>query len=283
MKRLLLFLSLLSLSACYQYPEVVAIDSVKVLDVKNDSIFLEVQIEVYNPNKFTVSLNNIDTDIEIKKLKLGHSVSKGKLALSPEQNTATTLMTSLSLKDAAHIYPEIIDKDSILVGLTGNYQWQTWFGAYNFSYTQQNYMSPKRLTAQTMKQVLLDTKLGIKNYKSQLGTEQIYFNILLQIENPYSFDLGLDEVNVDINIPNTDTKLTQWRLPQGRIIKSRETALVSVKVFIESKNLVLILPKLYLDGKPTLAAEGMCKVNIEGETFELPIKHHLTLPYIRLM
>ena len=92
---IVLFTNLFFLVGCssIKTPEIISINNAEITKEDSESFFIDSQIKIYNPNRFSISTKDISFNLYIDSLYIGKGdVNKG---LTLEKNNNSNITTSL--------------------------------------------------------------------------------------------------------------------------------------------------------------------------------------------
>lgn len=96
--RLLLFISLISLTACFDIPEFRGVSNFKMDEFKGNHISFHLDVDVFNPNGYGIRVRPSDFDVYINNQYVGKGKLDRSFKMRRKKNTVCHLPISLDLE-----------------------------------------------------------------------------------------------------------------------------------------------------------------------------------------
>ncbi len=122
---LILFIAVINLG-CFQYKnvEILGVSKLSIKEISTKAIDVEVEIQINNPNRFDISLDDAELVLFIKGKKIGIATIKEKIVLPKKSNDIHRFTIQTNVKDISSetipLLLGLLTKSTIEFGVQGN-------------------------------------------------------------------------------------------------------------------------------------------------------------------
>lgn len=210
--------SLLPSQKLVSAPEVKVVEH-SLTGLSLDKAKLEIEFEVYNPNKFSVNLGAIDFDLTVQNVQVikGEQKQQNKLAAQKKQRIKLPLEVEFS--ELGRLVGSLKGANSVHYRLAGGVMFELPLAVQKrIPYQVEGQLPVPRLPSLRL--------AGIEQKK--IGLDGVDFNVKFDLQNPNSFDVLLSKFNYGLAL--NGHKLTTGALPQVVQLQAEAGSQVSVPV-----------------------------------------------------
>ncbi|MDA9107318.1 LEA type 2 family protein [Flavobacteriaceae bacterium] len=193
---IVLFTNLFFLVGCssIKTPEIISINNAEITKEDSESFFIDSQIKIYNPNRFSISTKDISFNLYIDSLYIGKGdVNKG---LTLEKNNNSNITTSLVInKSKLKSFSNL--KDSISLSILGSTNIPYIPKKFYFDFDYKIY--PNDLIAFFTDRLIEDIKIQIKEVKiKKLNIKNIFLEMTFVLDNKSSMECKVKALDVKL-------------------------------------------------------------------------------------
>ncbi len=117
--------------------------------------------------------------------------------------------------------------------------------------------------------------VSVKDYVTKLGWDGITLKVILNVQNPYPFDILLKEFNLNVKLGNINFSKISNSSPKS--IPSSGSEDLTIKTYIGYYEIFKVLSYIFSQNKRNLSVEGnmvfeLKAPNLDVQSVNLPIK-----------
>ncbi len=117
--------------------------------------------------------------------------------------------------------------------------------------------------------------VSVKDYVTKLGWDGITLKVILNVQNPYPFDILLKEFNLNVKLGNINFSKISNSSPKS--IPSSGSEDLTIKTYIGYYEIFKVLSYIFSRNKRNLSVEGnmvfeLKAPNLDVQSVNLPIK-----------
>lgn len=179
-------------------PEIMSIENIKINDQNSEKFFLRSSIEIFNPNKFTISSKDVSYNLYLDSIYIGNGLFKDGLVL--EKKKKSLVQTSLTInKEVLKSITGI--KDSVSLKILGSTSLPLIPKKYYFDFNYKIY--PKELISFFTETFLKEIDIKVKDVKiKNLDIKSTSLEITFLLENKTKFECKIQSMNVELHKTN---------------------------------------------------------------------------------
>ena len=279
---LLSFFIITLLVSCYKEPEMLKIDKVNIKKVVGDTMYLNVDANIYNPNSFTIKAKNIKLKFTVQDVLAGKGKIKSSFSIKPKTTEQINLSTKLLLPALSKKLPRILEKDSFPVKVFVEAD-VTSLKIPLSTHTIQ-YFKSKEMINSFMSGKDFNNKISIEKIEfvgSTLGTTDIKFDMLFV--NTLPFDYKVKSIKSKIyNNENKDELMGTSVMTKAVEIKKNEKKIISFQAKINNIRSIKGLFSNILDKKTDVFLHSDVLIYINKYSFNIPFETTFEIPKPKL-
>jgi len=192
----MLFATMLIITSCssIEAPKIISINNVEIIKENSEFFFIDSQISVYNPNRFSISTKDISYNLYIDSIYIGKGdFDKGLLL---EKNNNSNITTSLIInKSTLKSFSNL--KDSISLKILGSSSIPYIPKKYYFDFDYKIY--PNDLITFFTDRLIEDVNIKISEVKiKKLNIKNISLEIIFALENKSKLECKIKTLDVKL-------------------------------------------------------------------------------------
>lgn len=200
LKKILIPFLLILIAACspIKSPKLIDVNRLEILEDKSDQLILNSDVKVYNPNRFSISSNDVNFNLFLDTLYLGKGSVDDGLMLTRKD---TSLIYSSIILKKDQLFSLINLKDSVSLKIVGSSALPLISKRHYFDleYKVDIYNFISRIA----QNIIEDVNIEIKNVSiKKVDLRSIFMEITFGLDNKTKIECGINQMK--INIYKTD-------------------------------------------------------------------------------
>ena len=261
-------------SSCIKEPEIVDIQSIKFTGQTDTLLNMEVVVVVDNPNGMGAKVLDIDSKAYFGDTFIGTSKSKQEFKLKAKDTTAITFISQVNLPSLARLYPELLESDSAMFRIVGDYEIKAWFKSFKIHREQEGLINARQEIRRQISMALGDDNaIALRNItmRSLPNLRETELAVDVEMANDFPFNFTLSDMELDFYLDPRGRSVGSWKMGDPVVLESLSKGQIPVKVTLANASLLSGLGSVLLRGKKEITAKGTATVTIGDSRFELPI------------
>ena len=272
------FFIILLLVSCYKEPEMLQIDQVKINKVVNDTMYLNVVANIFNPNSFTIEAKNIKLKFSIEDTLAGKGKIKSNFSIKPNSSEKINLSTKLLLPALSDKLPRILKKDSFPVKVfieADVTSLEIPLSTQTVQYFKSKEMINSFLSGKDFNNNISIDKIELVS--SSLDSTEIKFDMLFV--NTLPFDYKVKSIKSKIyNNEDKDELMGTSKMTKSVVIKKDKKKIISFQAKINNLNSIKGLFKNLLNKKTNVFLHSDVLIDINKYSFKIPFETTFEMP-----
>lgn len=271
---LLVLVSGAGLISCQQKPELLNVDNIRVLEIRDSVMALQVDCYLYNPGVFSTTVKQLNIDTYYDGVKLGKSSLNREAKLRARDTSVFDTHISLSLKKLEELYPRF-SKDSLGWLVKGK-------GTFGFMGLKLKRKINEEPVINIQK--FLDrgmTKLLNKSFKIRsVRLAQLPSASTTKLEaeigfyNDFSMDYTVEKAHLKFFMEDSSEPLTEWVSDNPIQVGANSEVNIPVKLKLNNMNALTQIGFSWLGGKEiSMSAKGFLTLRVARQTFTIPVQN----------
>ena len=261
----LLFLSLFGCNDIIQKPEIISFKNPKITDLDNEKFSLEADLNIYNPNWFELSAQDLEYYIYLDSLLIGRGNIDGKLVL---ENEDTTSINNSSIINKNAISELIKINKTAPLNLVGSFLVP--FINYRYYYSTTYILEINKIINSLSKSLIGEMKVDIKELEiNSIELSSTDISVKFEIISTVDFDYNINKLSVIIFKDDIKNSLGVSNLNNEFKIKGNSSNIFESDVEINNLKMGSALLSNIADNDLTLSLQINSEVEYSGIT--LPI------------
>lgn len=267
-----------TMASCVKKPVFIDIDSVKVGQLHDSLLDMQINFKVYNPNGVNSTLKASDVKTYYKDKLVGSSTITSEMALPGKDTIIIPLQTQVNIWSLAGVFPELLSADEAVFRIEGNNKVKALGVNWDIPVKENIKLNVRRaVSEQLSKTFKSDSNFKITQLKLSRvpGLSKTGIDVGIQVTNAFSFDYKLLGLNLDVYRNGGTNAVATWRLTNP--IAQKAGAVSNIPIHVEVDNLNLLgearLSDIF-DPKIDVLLKGEAIIEIQGRTFTIPIREN---------
>jgi len=272
-----LSLFILILTSCQKDPDLIDIGNVKVLGCDGESVYVDVDALIYNPNSYDVKLSDIKLVFVIDDKSLGNGRVEPDIVLKKKDNVIVPVNGSINLKELSEILPSIVNTDSfaVMTNIAAD------FSSLKLPVERKikTFLKTKELLNSIMTEENTGKGIEIKSVKSvSPGFGDIFVEFIAQFNNrmPVNYEI-IDLKFAIFNDSNKSKVLGSSESASPVTVMSDSYTDIPFRVKVNNLNTAATMASKLFRFDNTIYIEGTAKVKLGKYTFEVPVKQNVRI------
>ena len=268
---------LLLLTSCKKKnPEFLGIDSVAISGLKEDTLLVDLNYRIYNPNTVGTKLKQSGMKLYYKDSLVGNGYLYKETKLPASDTISLPVRCEIELETLSHFYPELLSKEASEFNLKGNGRVNFFMNSFNIAINDKIILNTKDIIHQEISKRLKGNgnfqlkEIGIQKLPSFNETTM---NLKVAVNNTLPFDYTLEEMQLGFYSFNNRDKLGSWNLHEPIIQAANNHTNISVEAKMRNLNLLKQgVLTLLSNKKQEISIKGTAVITINGYAFTIPIE-----------
>lgn len=267
-----LFILILILVGCAKTKplKLIEIKDVNLEEMQSDTITINTTARFFNPNRYRANVQSIDYIIFLDNERAAVGRIKNLNEIPPVDEFELTIPLKIA-KDNWEIWRQaLMDKDTVEVAIRSTVKTKVFFFKRTIHSLIKKNLALKSVVAEWINQEINKFQPKISNIKLE-SAGLLKQNIAAEIEyfNPYSFDIQLDSVNVDVYV--NQNLLGEINVNQPLLLISKTTTKTAYRIPVNTFTVSsLVLSKLW-DSSIEYQLKGTVRVNVAFFSIKIPV------------
>ena len=257
-------------------PEFLGIDSVAINGLKGDTLLVDLNYSIYNPNKVGTKLKQSGMKVYYKDSLVGNGYLYKETKLPASDTISLPVRCEIELATLSHFYPELLSKESSVFNLKGNGQVDFFMNSFTIAINDTILLNTKNIIQQEINKRLKGggnftlKEVAIRKLPSFNETTM---NLKVAVKNTLPFEYTLEEMNLGFYSFNERDKLGSWNLHEPIVQEANNQTNISVEAKMRNLNLLKQgVLTLLSNKKQELKIKGTALIAINGYQFTIPIE-----------
>mgnify|MGYP001163526234 CR=1 FL=1 len=193
---IILFVILVVTFSCsaIKSPKIISISNVEIIKEDSESLFINSQINVYNPNSFSVSTKNVSFNLYLDSVFIGKGDVVNGLILNKKNNSyinSTLIINKNKFKSLSSL------KDSIALKILGSTNISFIPKKFYFDFDYKIY--PDDFIKVFTDRLIKDIKIQIKDVKiKKLNIKNIFLEMIFNLENKSTMECTVKTLDIKL-------------------------------------------------------------------------------------
>ncbi len=195
-KKILIPLLLILITACspIKSPNLIDVDRFEIVGDKTDQLFLNSDLRIYNPNRFSISSNDVSFNLYLDTLYLGKGSIDSGLMLTKKD---TSLVSSSIILKKDQLYSLINLKDSVTLKILGSSAIPIISTRHYFDYEYK--LDINDFISRIAQKIIEDVNIQIKNVNiKKVDLRSIVMEITFSLDNKTKIECGINQMDIKI-------------------------------------------------------------------------------------
>ena len=243
-----------------QKPEIISFKNPKITDLDNEKFSLEADLNIYNPNWFDLSAQDLDYYIYLDSLLIGRGNIDGKLVLENEDTTSIN-NSSIINKNAISELIKINNKTSL--NLVGSFIVP--FINYRYYYSTPYVLDINKIINSLSKSLIGEMKVDIKELEiNSIELSSTDISVKFEIISTVDLDYNINKLSVIIFKDDIKNSLGVSNLNNEFKIKGNSSNIFESDVEINNLKMGSALLSNIADNDLTLSLQINSEVEYSG-------------------
>ena len=268
----LLYLFAISiLQSCIKEPELISIDKIDFTEKKGDDININVLSSFYNPNKMDIKTSSVKYSFYIKEIKLGEGTINDEIILKGKDETQISSINTIDLKKMGEYFAQEGFVDTIDLKIIIEAKFTSLKLPIKRQFNKQ--IITKDIIKHFLSEETIKESIAITNLRPvKISTKNSEFKFSVIFNNEFPIDFKLKEINLSaFNNEHKQDSLGNTILLKEVLIKQKAKTKIPLSIKLNNKNMLQTAFTGIFSGKRSIFMSGFITVDIEDNTFKLPI------------
>ncbi|WP_340200842.1 LEA type 2 family protein [Ascidiimonas sp. W6] len=277
-------ISFLLLVSCQKKkPEFLGIDSVVISGLKVDTLLIDINYSIYNPNTVGTKLRQSGMKVYYKDTLVGNGYLYKEIKLPASDTVSLPVRCEIELATLSHYYPELISKDSSVFTLKGNGKVDFFMNSFNIAINDQITLNTQEIIRKEIHKRLSGggnfklKEISIQKVPSFNETEM---NVTIAVNNTLPFEYTLEQMHLNFYGNGSNNKLGSWNL--NTPVQQAAQTQTNIPVVAKMHNLSLLKQGVFAvlsAKKENMKVKGTAIITIKGHAFAIPIEESMPIDF----
>ncbi len=262
-------------------PEFLGIDKVLISGLKADTLLIDIDYGIYNPNSVSTKLRQSSMSVYYKDSLVGNGYLYKEVKLPGSDTVSLPVRCEIKLKTLSKYYPELISQDTTIFTLKGDGKVDFFMNSFTIAIDDQIAIDTKSIIRKE-----IDKRLGNgRNFKlKRISFEKLpSFNetevkLMVEANNSLPFAYRLQKMHLNFYSDQMHSKLGSWSL-SSPIEQLAETQ-TEIPVAAKMRNLSLLKQGAFAilsSKKSKINIVGTVEIVIKGHSFVIPVEESMPI------
>ena len=175
-------------------PKLIGIESFEIVKNKSDQLTMNSDVRIYNPNRFSISSDNVSFNLFLDSLYLGKGSLSDDLTLTKKD---TSLISSSIILNKRHLYSLINLKDSVSLKIIGSTEIPIISRTHYFDLEYK--LDIESLISKVSQKIINDLKIKINEVRiKKVDLKNILMEITVGLNNKTEIGSSISKMNINV-------------------------------------------------------------------------------------
>ena len=274
---MLFFLLSIGTINCVKEPTLISINDVRLNQVIDDQLILEIDISLFNNNPFGGKITKSEMEIFIDEHFIGIAKSYETFELKSKRKSNVTIDMQIPLNELDEIFEKYMSiKESSEITMDGIYSIA--FGSRNLKLKSKSTHTINLITEflKIFETTLKDSGIQISGiWPKKISISNSEFELKVNMKNPFPIEYELLECKLDILVTKSQKKIGTWVMIEPQTIGAKRKKEIIGVTKISNISVLSQLKNILVSRNLNMTVTGAVQVKFSGKIFAIPIHYKL--------